>query len=58
MQSRVTVMFQLELKDIEAMTPETFSAVIESEPNYGLDYTWVRGLLDAVRNARAASKSN
>jgi hypothetical protein len=58
LQSRVTVDFQLDLNDITAMTPEAFSAVTESEPNYGPNDYWVRGLLDAVRKARPASKSH
>jgi hypothetical protein len=54
LQSRVTINFQLDLKDIEAMTPETFSAVEQAAPNYGPEDARVRALLNAVRSKRAA----
>ena len=42
------VRFDLDLKDIAAMTPETFSAVEQREPNYGT-YEWrIATLIDAA----------
>jgi hypothetical protein len=58
LQSRVKVRFDLDLKDIAAMTPETFSAVEQREPNYGT-YDWqIAALIDAARKQQAARKGH
>jgi hypothetical protein len=58
LQSRVKVRFDLDLDDIAAMTPETFSAVERREPNYGT-YEWrITNLLDTVRKQQAARKGH
>jgi hypothetical protein len=58
LQSRVKVRFDLDLGDIAAMTPKTFSAVEQREPNYGT-YEWrIANLLDAARKQQAARKGH
>ncbi|HEY2148147.1 MAG TPA: hypothetical protein VGH32_09430 [Pirellulales bacterium] len=57
LQSRVKINFQLELKDIATMTPETFTGVEQRSPNYGPNDDWVGTLLDEVRKARSNGKA-
>ena len=56
LQSRVKVRFDLDLATIAAMTPDTFSAVIQREPNYITYPDDCRNLLDAVREGGPSPK--
>jgi hypothetical protein len=56
LQSRVKVRFELNLDDIAAMTPQTFSAVEQLDPHYPIEEDLIADLLKAARNEQAATK--
>jgi hypothetical protein len=58
LQSRVKVRFDLDLKDIAAMTPETFSAVVQRDPHYHAEEYLIADLLRVARKQQAASKDH
>ena len=58
LQSRVNVRFDLDLKDVAAMTPETFSAVEQREPHYPAEENLIADLLRAARDKQAARKGH
>jgi len=58
LQSRVKINFQMDLKDIAKMTPESFSAVTQKSPYYRAEEVFVLRLLDAVRKTQSTEKAN
>ncbi|HEV8000518.1 MAG TPA: hypothetical protein VGP63_11615 [Planctomycetaceae bacterium] len=55
---RVHVDFMLKLKDVAAMSPETFSAVEPTEPNFGIRENDVADLLEVIRSRVAFNAVN